>query len=387
MHNHSLYGGKNFHPSSRMSILSERHLLLQAANGPGDSGLILSTDAKPRLKWTADLHKRFVEAVHQLGGADKATPKSILKVMGIPGLTLYHLKSHLQKYRLSKNLHGQATNGTNRAVAEVKVSEANGPHMNNSSTGIQVNKNLHISEAFQVQIEVQRRLHEQMEVQRHMQLHIEAQGKYLQAVLEKAQETLGRHDLGSVGLEAAKNQLCELVSKVSADSLSSAFPDLINLHLHQMQMNQNTDCSFDSCLTCERPQKDREVDVDGSRSRDHHPNPFLLSSDIADHCKTGQTVREDTGERVKVAICDLSTNCGYRSSSEATNGGVNEKIKLTSPGRTSDGETDSTKAEREGLSLDCGHSGPRSKLDLNARDEGRDASSRRQIDLNGFGWS
>lgn len=70
MHNHSLYEGKNFHPSSRMSILSERHLLLQAANGPGDSGLILSTDAKPRLKWTADLHKRFVEAVNQLGGAD-----------------------------------------------------------------------------------------------------------------------------------------------------------------------------------------------------------------------------------------------------------------------------------------------------------------------------
>lgn len=70
MQNYSLYGGKNFHPSSRMSILSERHLLLQAANGPGDSALILSTDAKPRLKWTADLHKRFVEAVNQLGGAD-----------------------------------------------------------------------------------------------------------------------------------------------------------------------------------------------------------------------------------------------------------------------------------------------------------------------------
>lgn len=52
------------------NIPPERHLFLQGGNGPGDSGLVLSTDAKPRLKWTPDLHERFVEAVNQLGGAD-----------------------------------------------------------------------------------------------------------------------------------------------------------------------------------------------------------------------------------------------------------------------------------------------------------------------------
>jgi hypothetical protein len=35
-----------------------------------ESGLILSTDAKPRLKWTPELHERFMEAVEQLGGPD-----------------------------------------------------------------------------------------------------------------------------------------------------------------------------------------------------------------------------------------------------------------------------------------------------------------------------
>ena len=62
--------GKNIHSSSRMPIPPERHLFLQGGNGPGDSGLVLSTDAKPRLKWTPDLHERFIEAVNQLGGAD-----------------------------------------------------------------------------------------------------------------------------------------------------------------------------------------------------------------------------------------------------------------------------------------------------------------------------
>ncbi|RRT59589.1 hypothetical protein B296_00030791 [Ensete ventricosum] len=62
----------------------------------GDSGLVLTTDPKPRLRWTVELHDRFVDAVNQLGGPDKATPKTIMRVMGVKGLTLYHLKSHLQ---------------------------------------------------------------------------------------------------------------------------------------------------------------------------------------------------------------------------------------------------------------------------------------------------
>jgi hypothetical protein len=37
---------------------------------PVMSGELSPTDPKPRLRWTAELHERFVDAVNQLGGAD-----------------------------------------------------------------------------------------------------------------------------------------------------------------------------------------------------------------------------------------------------------------------------------------------------------------------------
>ncbi|XP_022949008.1 myb-related protein 1-like [Cucurbita moschata] len=137
--------------------------------------LVLSTDPKPRLKWTPELHQRFVDAVAHLGGAHKATPKSLMRAMGITGLTLYHLKSHLQKYRLGKTQKPE----------------------NHS-----MNENM-------------KRLHEQIEVQRHLQLRIEAQGKYLQRVLRRAQEMIAGYGCCSEALEEAKAELSELASMVS----------------------------------------------------------------------------------------------------------------------------------------------------------------------------
>jgi len=70
MYNHHHHQGNNNFVSSRTAFPSERHLFLQGGNIQGESGLVLSTDAKPRLKWTPELHERFIEAVNQLGGAD-----------------------------------------------------------------------------------------------------------------------------------------------------------------------------------------------------------------------------------------------------------------------------------------------------------------------------
>ncbi|TKY63542.1 putative Myb family transcription factor [Spatholobus suberectus] len=57
----------------------------------------------PRLRWTSDLHLRFLHAVQRLGGQERATPKLVLQLMNIKGLSIAHVKSHLQMFR-SKNV-------------------------------------------------------------------------------------------------------------------------------------------------------------------------------------------------------------------------------------------------------------------------------------------
>ncbi|XP_045793577.1 protein PHOSPHATE STARVATION RESPONSE 1-like [Trifolium pratense] len=103
-----------------------------------------------------------------------ATPKGILKVMtamGISELSIYHVKSHLQKYRISKLIPESTTRGKTekKSISDIL------PNFCSISA-------LQLKEVLQMQAEVQKRMDDRVEVQKILKLKIEAQGKYLDRI-------------------------------------------------------------------------------------------------------------------------------------------------------------------------------------------------------------
>ncbi|CAN4102277.1 unnamed protein product [Withania somnifera] len=90
-------------------IIEEADSALRNENCGDDNSA--KTLKRPRLVWTPQLHKRFVDVVAHLG-IKNAVPKTIMQLMNVEGLTRENVASHLQKYRLYlKRMQGLSSEG------------------------------------------------------------------------------------------------------------------------------------------------------------------------------------------------------------------------------------------------------------------------------------
>ncbi|WOK98152.1 protein PHR1-LIKE 2-like isoform X2 [Canna indica] len=216
----------------------EASIVPEEAHGPS---VVLTADPKPRLRWTADLHERFVDAVAQLGGPEKATPKAIMRTMGVKGLTLFHLKSHLQKYRLGKQSGKEMSEQSKDAAYLLENPSSSGlsPRVPTSD----VNEGPEVKEALRAQMEVQRRLYEQVEVQKHVQIRMDAYQKYINSLLASAYKIASEqialnsfsganeHELS----EAATRSMCSPSDALSPSILQQFSMSSINLPSPRLQ--------------------------------------------------------------------------------------------------------------------------------------------------------
>nr|XP_010919858.1 protein PHOSPHATE STARVATION RESPONSE 2 [Elaeis guineensis] len=153
--------GEMFYSSNSQTGTTAVHSSMQSCG---------AATGKQRIRWTHELHEQFVEAVNHLGGAMKATPKGILALMKSQGLTILHIKSHLQKYRTAKcvpNFHGGK----------------NWKRINNDMmplSNFRGNVGLQISETLRMQMDVQKSLHDHLEFQKKLQMRIEEHANYLE---------------------------------------------------------------------------------------------------------------------------------------------------------------------------------------------------------------
>ncbi|KAJ0020411.1 hypothetical protein Pint_32781 [Pistacia integerrima] len=91
--------GSDSRKSRKLDCTEEADSALRTDNSNNDEDPSARTLKRPRLVWTPQLHKRFVDVVGHLG-IKNAVPKTIMQLMNVEGLTRENVASHLQKYRL-----------------------------------------------------------------------------------------------------------------------------------------------------------------------------------------------------------------------------------------------------------------------------------------------
>jgi hypothetical protein len=94
-----------------------------------------------------------------------------------------------------------------------------------------------------------------MQVQKHLQMRIEAQGKYMQSIVEKAYQTLASGDVMScsAGYKSLGNQAVFDVCSLKDIGPSMGFPSLQDLHMYggcHLDLQQQMDRPMENFFAC-----------------------------------------------------------------------------------------------------------------------------------------
>ncbi|KAJ0985022.1 hypothetical protein J5N97_003378 [Dioscorea zingiberensis] len=106
-----------------------------------------SLQKKAKVLWSTDLHYLFLRAINTIG-LDRASPKGILDLMDVPGLSRENVASHLQKYRKALKTHGSEFLLQCQGPLEPSEVEADLPRSMDLSFNQQVPDNGRSSEGF-----------------------------------------------------------------------------------------------------------------------------------------------------------------------------------------------------------------------------------------------
>ncbi|XVE98886.1 hypothetical protein REPUB_Repub03eG0147900 [Reevesia pubescens] len=199
---------------------------------------------KQRIRWLPELHELFLNAVDKLGGPESATPKNILKLMNVKGLNIYHVKSHLQKYRLTKDV--SELEHDKRAP---RLHEKSGILNENDDNDEHLERNMQVLETLQMQVEVQKLLHEQLKVQRELQLQIEQQGQFLRKLMDEQKSGSGSNltplqcfpSANKTAFQTEKPFLCSSESASSQKAGEMSITDCSSTHSPKHKASQTTE--------------------------------------------------------------------------------------------------------------------------------------------------